>query len=66
MAQVPLEVGGRFCWKQVRIMEGLLHPVGWDTDWSLFPIRKPGSIMNPKWGERNPAGKEENEPRGEQ
>lgn len=66
MVQVPLEVWGKFCWKQVSMVEGLPYAVVLVTYWSPFPMGKQGvCVRNPRLGKRKPELREKNKPQGE-
>lgn len=45
VAQVPLEMWGRFDWKWIGVVEGLSYPVVLGMDWDLFP----GGKVNQRW-----------------
>ncbi|KAM7166313.1 uncharacterized protein RBU57_007207 [Macrochelys suwanniensis] len=49
VAQVPLEVQGKFAWKRVGVIEGLAYPVVLGVDWNPSP-KKRGKRRTPKQG----------------
>ncbi|CAM4469821.1 unnamed protein product [Lepidochelys kempii] len=58
MAQIPLEVQGRFAWKRVGVIEGLPYPVVLGLDWNPSSKEKEGTGRRPteKAGEKDLEG----------